>query len=33
MTGINMPVEQPKIKLGYREYCLFPDDGKRHEVI
>jgi len=20
-------------KLGYREYCCFPDDGRRHEII
>jgi Uma2 family endonuclease len=23
----------PRAKLGYREYCLFPDDGRRHEII
>jgi Uma2 family endonuclease len=22
-----------RAKLGYREYCCFPDDGRRHEVI
>jgi Uma2 family endonuclease len=24
---------QPPAKLGYREYCCFPDDGRRHEII
>ena len=23
----------PPAKLGYREYCCFPDDGRRHEII
>lgn len=23
----------PRAKLGYREYCCFPDDGRRHEII
>ncbi|RLS82734.1 MAG: Uma2 family endonuclease, partial [Planctomycetota bacterium] len=23
----------PRAKLGYREYCSFPDDGWRHEII
>lgn len=22
-----------RAKLGYREYCCFPDDGRRHEII
>jgi hypothetical protein len=22
-----------KTKLTYREYCQFPDDGRRHEII
>jgi Uma2 family endonuclease len=26
------PVDPPA-KLGYREYCCFPDDGRRHEII
>ncbi len=28
-----MSIQNPKVKLGYEEYCLFPDDGKRHEII
>jgi Uma2 family endonuclease len=24
---------KPELKLGYAEYVLFPDDGKRHEII
>lgn len=27
------PIDQPKTKLGYQEYCLFPDNGYRHEII
>lgn len=23
----------PPAKLGYAEYCLYPDDGRRHEII
>jgi Uma2 family endonuclease len=23
----------PRTKLGYREYCCFPNDGRRHEII
>lgn len=23
----------PKTKLGYAEYCCYPDDGNRHEII
>ncbi len=26
-------IDEPKVKLGYEEYCLFPDDGNRHEII
>ncbi len=29
MTSIN----ESKTKLGYEEYCLFPDNGNRHEII
>jgi len=25
--------KDPRLKLGYAEYVLFPDDGKRHEII
>jgi len=25
--------KKPDLKLGYAEYVLFPDDGKRHEII
>lgn len=25
--------KKPDLRLGYAEYVLFPDDGKRHEVI
>ena len=25
--------KKPELKLGYAEYVLFPDDGKRHEII
>jgi Uma2 family endonuclease len=32
-TGIQMIHQNPKIKLTYEDYCLFPDDGNRHEVI
>ena len=28
-----MSVINPKTRLGYEEYCLFPNDGRRHEVI
>jgi Uma2 family endonuclease len=24
---------RPRSKLGYREYCCFPIDGRRHEII
>jgi len=27
------PARSPRAKLGYREYCCFPDDGRRHEII
>jgi len=27
------PARPPRAKLGYREYCCFPDDGRRHEII
>lgn len=23
----------PPVKLGYAEYCLYPNDGRRHEII
>jgi Uma2 family endonuclease len=26
-------IDEPKTKLGYEEYCLFPDNGYRHEII
>lgn len=26
-------IDEPKTKLGYKEYCLFPDNGYRHEII
>jgi hypothetical protein len=25
--------KKPDLKLGYAEYVLFPDDGKRHEIM
>ena len=25
--------KKPDLKLGYAEYVLYPDDGKRHEII
>lgn len=28
-----MSLGESKVKLGYEEYCLFPDDGNRHEII
>ncbi len=28
-----MSTDRPTTKLGYDEYVLFPNDGKRHEVI
>jgi Uma2 family endonuclease len=28
-----MPVESPGVKLTYDDFVLFPDDGKRHELI
>lgn len=28
-----MTAGAPTTKLGYAEYCLFPNDGNRHEVI
>ena len=27
------PARPLRAKLGYREYCCFPDDGWRHEII
>ena len=27
------PVAVPRTKLGYAEYCCYPDDGRRHEII
>jgi len=27
------PVAVPRAKLGYAEYCCYPDDGRRHEII
>lgn len=32
-TRPSMPAPAPRAKLGYTEYCLFPDDGRRHEII
>lgn len=32
-TSPSTPVHPPSVKLGYREYCCFPDDGHRHEII
>jgi Uma2 family endonuclease len=26
-------VAVPRAKLGYAEYCCYPDDGRRHEII
>ncbi|HMO12951.1 MAG TPA: Uma2 family endonuclease [Pirellulaceae bacterium] len=26
-------IDEPTTKLGYKEYCLFPDNGYRHEII
>ena len=25
--------DSPGVKLTYRDYCRFPDDGKRHEIL
>jgi Uma2 family endonuclease len=27
------PPAVPRAKLGYAEYCCYPDDGRRHEII
>jgi Uma2 family endonuclease len=32
-TSPSTPVRPSRAKLGYREYCCFPDDGSRHEII
>jgi Uma2 family endonuclease len=32
-TSPSPPPHPPKIKLDYRDYCCFPDDGRRHEII
>ncbi|MFN7813048.1 MAG: Uma2 family endonuclease [Planctomycetia bacterium] len=32
-TSPSMPASPPRAKLGYSEYCCFPDDGRRHEII
>ena len=32
-TLFSMSVHDPVSKITYGEYCLFPDDGNRHEVI
>jgi len=32
-TRPSMPAPIPRAKLGYTEYCLFPDDGRQHEII
>jgi len=32
-TSPSTPARLPGAKLGYREYCCFPDDGWRHEII
>jgi len=32
-TSPSTPSRPPGARLGYREYCCFPDDGWRHEII
>jgi Uma2 family endonuclease len=32
-TSPSTSAHSPRAKLGYREYCGFPDDGRRHEII
>lgn len=32
-TSPSTPSARQPAKLGYREYCCFPDDGRRHEII
>lgn len=32
-TTPSTPARPPRAKFGYREYCCFPDDGRRHEII
>ena len=32
-TSPSSPAHPPRAKLGYSEYCCFPDDGRRHEII
>lgn len=32
-TSPSTPSRPPRAKLGYREYCCLPDDGRRHEII
>src|SRR5206468_7997504 len=31
--GVPMALHDPSPKLTYEDYILFPDDGKRHEII
>jgi hypothetical protein len=34
MGGTSMSVtKKPARKLGYADYVLYPDDGKRHEIV
>ena len=32
-TSPSTSVQPPKLKLGYGDYCGFPEDGRRHEII
>lgn len=32
-TSPSTPARPPGARLGYRDYCCFPDDGWRHEII
>jgi Uma2 family endonuclease len=32
-TSPSTPARPPRANLGYSEYCCFPDDGRRHEII
>jgi hypothetical protein len=33
VPGTDDPTPNPGVKLTYDDFVLFPDDGKRHELI
>ncbi len=32
-SSSSQPATRPRTLFGYREYCCFPNDGRRHEII